>query len=75
MEQTYQLFLEKFLAPVLVHWHWSLYIWDFEGEKVVVVDPKSRRIEGSNLEDKHKSSLPQKHYEGTVARGIPMGAR
>lgn len=46
------------MAPVLVHyWHWTLYVWDFEREKVVVIDPKYRDNEKSDLEGKHKNSL------------------
>jgi len=45
------------MAPILVEWHWWLYIWDFERKKVVVLDPKNMKLENSVLEDKHKDYI------------------
>lgn len=45
------------MAPLVVQWHWCLYIWDFERKKIVVLDPKGMKLSKSRLEDKHNSFL------------------
>lgn len=45
------------MVPVLVHWHWCLYVCDFERKKIVVLDPKGMQIGKTKMENKHKKTI------------------
>ncbi|CAN6205475.1 unnamed protein product [Urochloa humidicola] len=49
------------MAPLLLHWHWCLYVWDFERNVIVVVDPMSMKLSGHKVAEKHKHSLDIMH--------------
>uniref|UniRef100_K3Y2Z0 Uncharacterized protein n=1 Tax=Setaria italica TaxID=4555 RepID=K3Y2Z0_SETIT len=49
------------IAPVLIHWHWCLYVWDFERERVIVLDPMDMPFGEHHMAKKHKLGVKIMH--------------
>jgi hypothetical protein len=41
----------------MVGWCWSIYAWDFQRNRILVLDPLDMNIEKKELDEKHKSSI------------------
>ncbi|CAN6332735.1 unnamed protein product [Urochloa humidicola] len=49
------------IAPLLVHWYWCLYVWDFERQKIIVLDPMDMPLGEHHMADKHKVTVKIMH--------------
>nr|TKW20323.1 hypothetical protein SEVIR_4G079200v2 [Setaria viridis] len=49
------------IAPELIHWHWCLYVWDFERERVMVLDPMDMPFGEHHMAKKHKLGVKIMH--------------
>lgn len=52
----------------MVHWHWCLYVWDFQRRKIVVLDPLSMGEEPHVLEKKHSHTVSLMHKAMTYCK-------
>ncbi|PUZ65335.1 hypothetical protein GQ55_3G215200 [Panicum hallii var. hallii] len=45
------------IAPVLIHWHWCMYVWDFGRNKIIVLDPMDMPLGEEYMATKHRHSV------------------
>lgn len=45
----------------MVNWYWSLYAWDFQNKKIMVVDPLDMNLGVDALNKKHHQTLELMH--------------